>query len=214
MLLTKAVMEAIIAGDITLVFRRWQKPTVKAGGSLKNGWGELAIGSVSIVDPATISVTDARAAGWATPNELVDDLFRERSASKSSGRGARSGGERNVYRIEVSFVGVDARVALRNDDNLSDAELHRIVEQLDGFDRRSSFGPWTRSALTLIGTWPGRRAPELAEMVQRETLPFKGDVRKLKTLGLTESLTVGYQLSPRGAKVMSHIRAEEGPHGP
>jgi hypothetical protein len=32
----------------------------------------------------------------------------------------------------------------------------------------------------------------------RETLPFKRDVRKLKELGLTESLEVGYRLSPRG----------------
>ena len=28
---------------------------------------------------------------------------------------------------------------------------------------------------------------------------FKGNVRKLKALGLTESLEVGYRLSPRGA---------------
>ena len=32
----------------------------------------------------------------------------------------------------------------------------------------------------------------------RETLPFKTDVRKLKNLGLTDSLEVGYRLSPRG----------------
>jgi hypothetical protein len=29
-------------------------------------------------------------------------------------------------------------------------------------------------------------------------MPFKLDVRKLKELGLTESLPVGYRLSPRG----------------
>jgi hypothetical protein len=28
--------------------------------------------------------------------------------------------------------------------------------------------------------------------------PFKIDVRKLKNLGLTESLDIGYRLSPRG----------------
>ena len=32
----------------------------------------------------------------------------------------------------------------------------------------------------------------------RETKPFKLDVRKLKNLGLTISLKVGYELSPRG----------------
>ena len=42
------------------------------------------------------------------------------------------------------------------------------------------------------------RAPDLAASLGRETLPFKRDVRKLKELGLTESLEVGYRLSPRG----------------
>ena len=32
----------------------------------------------------------------------------------------------------------------------------------------------------------------------REIAPFKADVRKLKELGLTESLRIGYRLSPRG----------------
>jgi hypothetical protein len=31
---------------------------------------------------------------------------------------------------------------------------------------------------------------------------FKRDVRKLKELGLTESLEVGYRLSPRGAALL------------
>ena len=34
--------------------------------------------------------------------------------------------------------------------------------------------------------------------VTLDTQPFKRDVRKLKALGLTESLEVGYRLSPRG----------------
>ena len=35
-----------------------------------------------------------------------------------------------------------------------------------------------------------------------ETRPFKADVRKLKELGLTESLPVGYRLSPRGERYL------------
>jgi hypothetical protein len=42
------------------------------------------------------------------------------------------------------------------------------------------------------------RAPDLAAVLGRETLPFKRDVRRLKELGLTISLPVGYELSPRG----------------
>ena len=36
----------------------------------------------------------------------------------------------------------------------------------------------------------------------RETADFKKDVRKLKELGLTESLAIGYLLSPRGEAVV------------
>ena len=60
---------------------------------------------------------------------------------------------------------------------------------------------WTdggRGRRRLIAERPGVRAPDLAASLGRETLPFKRDVRKLKELGLTESLEVGYRLSPRG----------------
>ena len=40
--------------------------------------------------------------------------------------------------------------------------------------------------------------PDFFPALGRETLPFKRDVRKLKELGLTRSLEVGYEISPRG----------------
>ena len=39
---------------------------------------------------------------------------------------------------------------------------------------------------------------DAAASLGRETLPFKRDVRKLKELGLTRSLPVGYEISHRG----------------
>lgn len=56
--------------------------------------------------------------------------------------------------------------------------------------------------MALIRDRPGVRAADLAAAAGRETLPFKRDVRKLKELGLTESLEVGYRLSPRGAALL------------
>lgn len=50
---------------------------------------------------------------------------------------------------------------------------------------------------------PATRAADLAAGFGRETAPFKLDVRKLKHLGLTESLEVGYRLSPRGEAHLS-----------
>ncbi len=64
-------------------------------------------------------------------------------------------------------------------------------------------GPWTIATLRLIGDRPGVRAAELAAAAGRERLPFKADVRKLKELGLTESLEVGYRLSPRGRALLA-----------
>ena len=56
---------------------------------------------------------------------------------------------------------------------------------------------------------PGGRhrtpAGVLAVAAGRERLPFKADVRKLKELGLTESLEVGYQLSPRGRVLLGRV---------
>jgi hypothetical protein len=54
-----------------------------------------------------------------------------------------------------------------------------------------------------IAARPATRAPDLAASLGRETAPFKADVRKLKELGLTESLLVGYRLSPRGRAYLS-----------
>ena len=53
---------------------------------------------------------------------------------------------------------------------------------------------------------PATRAPDLAASLGRETAPFKADVRKLKELGLTESLLVGYRLSPRGRAYLPPAR--------
>jgi hypothetical protein len=200
MLLTRPILDQIVDGTITLVYRRWTKPTVKRGGRLRTVVGELSIGSVDIVEPTTITDSDAVAAGFGSVADLLDDLFKERP-SNGRGRVARGDGDRFVYRIEVSYLGADTRIALRENTSLSDQELSAIVAKLNQYDAKSSFGPWVTSTLTLIDSWPGRRAPELAEMQGRETIAFKTDVRKLKAMGLTESLTVGYRLSPRGRRV-------------
>ena len=59
--------------------------------------------------------------------------------------------------------------------------------------------------LVLIAENPGVRAEDLAASVGREKMPFKLDVRKLKEMGLTESLLTGYRLSPRGETVLKHL---------
>jgi hypothetical protein len=76
------------------------------------------------------------------------------------------------------------------------AELDRRLARLDA---ASTHGPWTGATLDVIAAKPGVRAADLAAALGRERDPFKADVRKLKNLGLTLSLEVGYRLSARGA---------------
>jgi hypothetical protein len=72
---------------------------------------------------------------------------------------------------------------------------------------RSRGERWTRRLLELIADRPETLAAELAASVGMEKLPFKRDVRKLKELGLTESLLVGYRLSPRGRAYLKAARS-------
>jgi predicted transcriptional regulator len=72
-------------------------------------------------------------------------------------------------------------------------------------DRARPAGPWTLAVLRMIQDQPAVRAPDLAAQLGRETRPFKADVRKLKELGLTESLDIGYRLSPRGEAFLASV---------
>jgi hypothetical protein len=180
----------IADGSITLAFRRWKRPTVKAGGRLRSPVGELAIESVETIDDQAISEDDARCAGFASR----DDLLRELDAREGS-----------LYRIAFHFRGPDTRIALREQTDLSAEDIHGIGERLARMDRGE---PWTLNTLKLISEHPSKRAADLASIMRSETLPFKLRVRKLKELGLTESLEVGYRLSPRGEALLEHLAIE------
>lgn len=65
-------------------------------------------------------------------------------------------------------------------------------------------------ALRLIETQPGIVARVLAAQAGLPRLDFKANVRKLKALGLTESLMVGYELSDHGLGYLDWLAAREG----
>ena len=204
MLLTLATLAEIRAGNVDLAFRLWRKPTVKSGGRLRTALGELAIGAVDVIDPAAILDADARRAGYPSADDLRADLFRVRKGVQRA-RTARPTEESVVYRVEVRWFGEDARADLRNTLAGSD-ELEAILKRLAAMDARSSRGTWTHRTLALIAQFPERRAPELAELEGLDTPLFKADVRKLKELGLTESLRIGYRVSARGNQVLAALR--------
>lgn len=64
MLLKLELLEAIKAGKVDLVFRRWSRPSVKAGGTLKTKLGLMSIGAIDDMDPADVSDAEAKRAGF------------------------------------------------------------------------------------------------------------------------------------------------------
>lgn len=183
MLLTSRELEGITSRRITAVFRRWTRPTVKTGGRLRTGAGTLAISRVETCAPDTITVEDARRAGHPSLPALLDTLA------------VRPG---TVYRITFGGISPDPRVALRSDAALSPEDVATISAALARMDARSRTGAWTQATLDAIRTHPGVLAATLAGRVGLDRDRFKQNVRKLKELGLTESLEIGYRLSPRG----------------
>ena len=194
MLFKTRFVEGLRGGEIDLAFRQWKRPTVRQGGTLRSAAGLLSIDRVEAVDVASISAADARRAGY----ESLDELLA--AVPPQPGR--------TLYRIEFSLAGEDPRVALREDAELSPGDLATLQERLERLDRASKNGPWTRAVLELIRDNEAVRAGDLAPQLGRETLAFKTDVRKLKNLGLTESLGTGYRISPRGAALLTALEQE------
>ena len=185
MMIRPAELAAIKAGTVDLAFRRWARPRVVVGTRMRTAVGLLEVTSVERA--GRLTAEDARRAGSPSLTAL-----REALAARP---------EDPVWRIGLVWAGPDPREALR--ESVPDAaEIERINGRLDRLDKASSYGAWTRETLDLIDLHPTVRAPDLAARVGRETADFKKDVRKLKELGLTESLDIGYLLSPRGRAVV------------
>jgi hypothetical protein len=81
------ILERVLRGEVTLAFRRWIRPTVKAGDELRTVLGVVHVRTVARVDESSIGEEDARRAGSASRAELLRELHAGRPGW--------------VYRIEV-----------------------------------------------------------------------------------------------------------------
>jgi hypothetical protein len=176
-------------GSITLTFRTWTKPQAKVGGRYRVGGMLLQATDVTQVQAASITDDDARRAGAADAAQLHARLNVHDP-------------EQLVWRVQLEYLGDDDRIERRTAHELTSEQLADIRARLDRLDRRSAGGPWTRSTLALIQRYPGVVSTALARHANQERPVFKVNVRKLKELGLTESLDIGYRLSPRGEAVL------------
>ncbi len=193
MLFTDDATSGLADGSITLTFRTWKRPQAKVGGRFTKRDLRFAVDAVDRVPVEAITPAEARRAGEAT----VADVRRRLGDPPDGTIVWRVA----FHRLDPAEEGPDLaeQAALEAEDV---ADLDR---RLDRMDQRSPTGPWTRATLGLIGERPATVSTELAEALGRERMAFKADVRKLKALGLTRSLEVGYRLSPRGRAYLDAV---------
>ena len=196
MLIRRDTLEAIRDGSVTLAFRRWARPRLRVGTRMRTLVGLVEVVALDRVDDLTDA--EARAAGEADRAAVLTRLRRREPEP--------------LYRIGLRYAGADPRVALR--DDVAPDELAALAGRLDAIDARSPRGPWTWTVLERIEQQPATLAAELAAQLGRERRAFKADVRRLKELGLTESLERGYRLSPRGKALLAFNAAARPPREP
>jgi hypothetical protein len=196
MLLDRDTLDRIARGEVSLVFRRWRRPTVRTGGTLLTAAGQLEIGSVAVVEIDAVTPEEASRAGYASKDALLAELGRWPNG--------------DIYRIELRALRPDPRVALR-EAPLDERQTADLRQRLNRLDAASRDGPWTLKTLRVIRDHPAVRAGDLCRLVDQERDRFKPNVRKLKSLGLTISLEVGYRLSPRGEALLREREVADTP---
>ena len=177
MLFEQRLRDGLADGSITVALRRWKRTQVLAGRRYRSPDGLVQVTDVAIVD--TIDDATAQAAGYRSAADALADLPGEGPITVV-----------HLHRVDVP----DPRDVLSNDTEIADlAKLQRQVERY-------------RAHFDLIADNPGVRAPDLAARLDMDTVTFKRHVRRLKELGLTHSLRVGYRLSPRGEAFRQRTR--------
>jgi hypothetical protein len=196
MLFSAATLRGLTEGRVNCTYRRWEVVRPKVGSRFTTSAGVVEVTSITPADEARLTERDAAEAGFDTVVDLV--------------KWCRAKGTGDLYRIGITLAGPDPRIELRSTDNLSPADVTALNTKLDRMDRAAE-EPWTRSTLRQIQHLPGVVSTELAAEVGQERRTYKLRVRRLKALGLTESLERGYRLSPRGQAYLALIpRVPEG----
>ena len=185
MLLSQRTLDAVVNGETDRVYRRWKRPAVVEGTVQRTSHGLVEVVGLRQVEEGEI---DPAAAGYGTVEEVLADI-----------RPPEPG--RDLYEVRLRWAGDDPRLALRESIDLDEATLEEIDRVVTGIGRRG--GPTGIDLLQAIAANPGKLAKDLSEEIGTERDMLKRRIRQLKEIGLTESLRVGYRLSPRGEAYLS-----------
>jgi hypothetical protein len=192
MLFTAATLRGLNEGRVSCTYRRWDVVRPKVGSRFTTSAGVVEVTSISRADEQQLTEQDAAEAGF----DSVADLIKW----------CRAKGNGDLYRIGITLAGPDPRIELRRKDNLDPADVTTLNAKLDRMDRAAE-NPCTRNTLRQIQRMPGVVSTELAAEVGQERQAYKIRVRRLKALGLTESLDRGYRLSPRGQGYLAALES-------
>ena len=190
MLFTAATLRGLVDGRVRCTYRRWEVVRPKVGSRFTTSAGVVEVTSITPADQQQLTELDAADAGF----DSVAELIKWCSAK----------GQGDLYRVGIVLTGPDPRVALRGADELHSGDVAALDTKLDRMDRAAEH-PWTRNTLRQIQRLPGVVSTELAAEDGQERHAYKLRVRRLKALGLTESLERGYRLSPRGVAYLAAL---------
>jgi len=190
MLFTAATLRGLAEGRVSFTYRRWKVVRPKVGSRFTTSAGVIEVTSITPADEQQLTAQDATEAGFDSVADLV--------------KWCRAKGQGDLYRVGIVLAGPDPRVTLRGQAALDPTDLVALNSKLDRLDRAAE-QPWTRSTLRQIERLPAVVSTELAAEAGQERRAYKLRVRRLKTLGLTESLERGYRLSPRGQAYLNTL---------
>ena len=94
---SRELRDDVLAGDITLSVRLWQRPQVKEGGRYRVGLGQIEIDAIELVPFSAITEADVRRAG-----EPDRETLRDRAAHAGP-----IDEDTLVYRIELHAVSAE-----------------------------------------------------------------------------------------------------------
>ena len=190
MLFTAATLRGLAEGRVSFTYRRWEVVRPKVGSRFTTSAGVVEVTSITAADEQQLTAQDATEAGFDSVADLV--------------KWCRAKGQGDLYRVGIVLAGPDPRVTLRGQAALDPTDLVALNSKLDRLDRAAE-QLWTRSTLRQIERLPGVVSTELAAEAGQERRTYKLRVRRLKALGLTESLERGYRLSPRGQAYLNTL---------
>jgi hypothetical protein len=190
MLFTAATLRGLVDGRVRCTYRRWEVVRPKVGSRFTTSAGVVEVTSITPADQQQLTERDAADGGFGSVGELI--------------KWCSAKGQGDLYRVGIVLTGPDPRVALRGADELDSGDVAALNTKLDRMDRAAE-QPWTRKTLRQIQRLPGVVSTELAAEDGQERHAYKLRVRRLKALGLTESLERGYRLSPRGVAYLAAL---------